>query len=196
MNKLLGFFELKDSGLPAVPWKQFNENVQLDNSYLWTVRTAIDKGKDLNLPRFIGVTAAEAYRNALDLYTKFRNNGIVVYYPYFIANKSGTLYLNSNEIVIEAVKEDLWNLVTNNQKDITIIIKSDGNIIYDGNSSFLEEDEVKELLNYSNKIKNLYRDYITEGKTLLLEWSYAFDTDTSKKPIGKKYLVFYEIRTI
>ena len=33
MNKLMGFFELKDSDLPAVPWKEFNEKVCFDENF-------------------------------------------------------------------------------------------------------------------------------------------------------------------
>ena len=27
MNKLLGLFDLKDSGLPTIPWKEYEEEV-------------------------------------------------------------------------------------------------------------------------------------------------------------------------
>jgi hypothetical protein len=196
VNKLLGFFELKDSGLPAVPWKAFDENASMAESLLWTVRTAIDKGEDLNLPRLVGVEAKEAYEGALGLYKEYKNSGMIVYYPYFIAVKSGTLYVDNSRIVIEAVKSDLWNFVTYNRKDVSIIIDYYGKMEIQGDSNFLQLDEIKELKNYALKVKGLFRDVLYEGKAVLLEWSYAFNTDVCKKPIGEKYLVFYEIRTV
>ena len=60
MNKLMGFLELKDLNLPAVPWKEFNDKVSFDEKLLWTVRTAVEKGEDLNLPRVVGVDAKDA----------------------------------------------------------------------------------------------------------------------------------------
>lgn len=195
MNKLMGFYELLDSGLPTVSWKEFNEGSYLDDKYLWTVRTATIKGKDINLPRIIGKSSKEAYNGALELYKAYKDKGIVIYYPYFIAEKSGTLKVNSNEIAIEAVYKDLWNLVTYNNKDVTIIKKEDSSIIY-GNECFFSKEEINELSHYADKVKIVFRDYMVQGKTLLLEWSYAFSANTNLQPIGNRYLVFYEIREI
>ena len=196
MNKLMGFYELKDSGLPAVPWKYFDTSVKLNESYLWTVRTAVDKGEDLNLPRIVGKPAKEALQGATELYNRYKDCGMVLYYPYFIANKSGTLQVSSDNFVIEAVKDDLWNLVTYNKKDVTIIKRNNNQPVYDGNRDFLDKDEDLELSNYAEKVRKIFRDYFYSGKTLLLEWSYAFNTDINKNAIGDKYLVFYEIREI
>lgn len=196
MNKLMGFFELKDSGLPAVPWKVFSENVKLNEELLWTIRTAVEKGEDLNLPRLVGVRAHEAYEGALSLYNKYKDRGMIVYYPYFIAVKSGTLYVDNSKIVIEAVKKDLWNYVTYNRKDVTVVIEQDGKVHIEGDPDFLEKDEVSELEGYALKVKGLFRGFVAEGRGILLEWSYSYDTDVNKHPIGEKYLVFYEIRTV
>ena len=51
-----------------------------------------------------------------------QNRGIVTYYPYFIAEKSGTLEISNTRIVIEAVEGDLWRLVTEGERDVTIMI--------------------------------------------------------------------------
>jgi hypothetical protein len=195
MNKLMGFLELKESGLPSIPWKLFDENVNLDDNYLWTIRTAITKGDDLNLPRVVGKNSEEAYLEALDIYNQYKDKGIVIYYPYFIADKSGTLEISSKHIVIEAVDKDLWNLVTYNKRDLTIVIQ-DGSVSKAGNPLFINDTEFDELHNYGVKVKTMFRDYIAEGKSILLEWSYAYSTDTTKNIIGERYLVFYEIRTI
>ena len=42
-----------------------------------------------------------------------------LFYPYFVAENSDTLEVQDNGIVIEAVYKDLWNLVTNNDLEVT-----------------------------------------------------------------------------
>ena len=169
MNKLMGFFELKDLDLPAVPWKEFNEKVCFDDKLLWTVRTAVEKGEDLNLPRVVGVKAKEAYESAVKLYKKYRDIGMVVYYPYFIAEKSGTLYVDNSRTVIEAVEADLWNYVTYNKKDVTVIIGRDNSVCVEGNGEFLDEKEIEELRLYASKAKGMFRENIARGEEVLLE---------------------------
>lgn len=191
----MGFLELKKSGLPCIPWKLFDESTRFDNNYLWTIRTAVNKGDDQNLPRVVGKNSEQAYSEAMDIYKKYKDIGIVIYYPYFIADKSGTLEISAKNIVIEAVNEDLWNLVTYNKRDITVVIEN-GSISRVGKKDFLKDSEVEELFNYANKVKYMFRDYIAEGKSILSEWSYAYNTDNSNKIIGERYLVFYEIRAI
>ena len=52
MNKLLGFYELRDSSLPVVPWKEYNpKTTKFKGNNLWTIRTALNKGNDVNLPK-------------------------------------------------------------------------------------------------------------------------------------------------
>ncbi len=195
MNKLLGFYELKDSVLPTIPWKEFNKDVRLDSNVLWTVRSAVYRGEDLNLPRAVGVSASEAYVFASDLLDKMQNKGIVVYYPYFLAEKSGNINIFSNKIVIEAVKEDLWNLVTYADRDVTIEVIGDS-VLYNGDEKFISQEEFEKLLFNARRAKQMFRDELLEGKSAMLEWSFAYPSDLDKKRSGQKYLVFYEARTI
>lgn len=195
MNKLLGFYELKESKLPTIPWKAYDENSDLKTGCLWTVRTAVHRGDDLNLPRAVGVDAVEANRFALEVSKKLGDNGMVVYYPFFLAEKSGTLNVFRDKIVIEAVKEDLWNLVTYSEKDVTIIMH-DADIEYMGDSNFISKVELDEIVSYVGEIKRMFRDDLIEGKSILLEWSYAYMCDEQKNRVGERYLVFYEARTV
>lgn len=195
MNKLLGFYELRDSILPTIPWEIYRKGTFLDSNILWTVRTAVHSGDDLNLPRCVGATAKEASEFADSTVQRYGENGMIVYYPYFLAEKSGTLNVFSNKIVIEAVKEDLWNLVTYSQKDVTVII-SEGRNEYIGNRDFLEDEELNEIISYVKEVKRLFRDDLTEGRSVLLEWSYAYKCDIEKNRRGDCYLVFYEARTV
>lgn len=195
MNKLLGFYELRDSYLPTIPWEKYDKNVHFEDDILWTVRTAVYRGNDLNLPRAVGVIAEKAAKFANSTLKAIGDNGIVIYYPYFIAEKSGTLNVFRDRVVIEAVKEDLWNLVTYADREVTIIC-SEENVEYDGNEGFISGDELNELMSYVKYIKRMFRDDLLEEKSILLEWSYAYNCDINKEKNGKRYLVFYEARTV
>lgn len=195
MNKMLGFYELPKIGLPCIPWRKFEKDIELDPLLLWTVRTAVLEGNDFNLPRKVGVEAKEAYDFAAEQEARLKEKGLVVTYPYFIAIKSGTLEVSANRVVIEAVYEDLWNLVTNNDKDVTVIAV-DGDIVIEGEDDFFDDDELKELIQQSMKIRGKFRDALNQGNSVLLEWSFAYNTNKDKERIGEKYLVFYEVREI
>lgn len=190
----MGFYELKYLNIPTIPWKEFTSNTQLDDNLLWTIRIAVQNNDDLNLPRAVGFEAKDAYIKGIEFLKKYSDTGIVIYYPYFIALKSGVVDINNERIIIEAVKEDLWNLVTHGNKDITIIISNCTS--YNGDKNFILDEELEELKKYINIIKYKYRDYIAEGHSIIAEWSFAFSTDINKSPIGEKYLVFYELRSL
>ena len=195
MNKLQGFYALAESNLPAVPWKKYDSGTEFDPDILWTIRSAVAKGEDLYLPRKIGVDANEAKAFAEELLNQFKPEDMVLYYPYFIALKSGVIDISQHRIVIEAVKADLWNLVTNNQKDVTIIFEEE-DINFVGDENFLTQDEIFKLVDYCPLIKRQFQNEISNGKTILLEWSYARKSDRNGNPVGDTYLLFYEIRTV
>lgn len=196
MNKLMGFLELKEMRLPAIPWKQYTGNEELDNKYLWTIRSAVYRGNDLNLPRSVGKSAEESKEFADKLLRKIKDNGMVIYYPYFVANKSGTLEVRRDSVIIEAVKEDLWNLVTYSDREVTVICHDNQETEYVGNKEFLKESEQQQLLKHVPEIRRLFRDDLLQGKSALLEWSYAVSCNNKKEPINDEYLVFYEARTV
>lgn len=196
MNKLMGFLELKEMRLPSIPWKQYTGVEKLDEKYLWTIRSAVYRGDDLNLPRSVGKSAEESKQFADKLLKKLDDKGIVIYYPYFIAKKSGTLEVQSNRVVVEAVKDDLWNLVTYSDCEVTVIYDNDKEPYYKGNREFLEEKEKQQLLKHVPEIRKLFRDDLLDGKSALLEWSYALSCNNKKEPIDEEYLVFYEARTV
>lgn len=195
MNKLLGFYELRQSSLPAIPWKEFQYNTELNNNKLWTIRSAVFRGADLNLPRKVGCSGIEGMKFATKLKRTLGDNGIVIYYPYFVAKKSGTLNIYNNRIVIEGVKDDLWNLVTFSKRDVTIIFEEDSAYI-DGDEHFLNNQEIDEILSYIPRIRHMFRGYLLEGKSVLIEWSFARECDIDKNEVGNNYLVFYEARTV
>lgn len=196
MNKLMGFMELREMRLPSVPWKQYTGEEEFSDDYLWTVRSAVYRGNDLNLPRSVGENSEISKMFADQLLKKINNNGIVVYYPYFIAKKSGTLEVKIDKTIIEAVENDLWNLVTYSNCEVTIITNFDGNKTFFGNKNFLDIEEQDRIYKHIPEIRRLFRDDLLQGKSALLEWSFAQSCDVNKNPIGEDYLVFYEARTV
>jgi hypothetical protein len=195
MNKYMGFFELKGLDIPTVPWREYTENTVLDGSMLWTLRAAVESGGDFNLPRYVGVTADEAYRRGSELLRAFKDRGMVIYYPYFIAEKSGVADISRERVIIEAVDRDLWNLVTYGRKNVTITIRNE-DIVYQGDKSFISSNELNILRKHINHIKYRFRDLLDEGRSIIAEWSFAYNTDTGRQPIGDRYTVFYELRGI
>lgn len=198
MNKYMGFYELKEINIPTVPWMLFDNTTRLDDNILWTIRVAIGSGNDLNLPRAVGVSSDEAIRKGREFLSSYSDNGIVIYYPYFIAQKSGVIEVASQRTVVEAVRDDLWNLVTYGKRNVTAVIpvNCDETWSFSGDKDFLNREELKELLRYGMAIRGRFREDIIEGKSILAEWSYAFNTDVRNEPIGERYLVFYELRSI
>lgn len=197
MNKLMGFYELRNLSLPTIPWREYAPDVKLSNEYLWTIRSAVFYGNDMNLPRLVGKEASEAMEFASKLYKEMNHNGIVVYYPYFVAHKSGTLNVHYDKIIIEAVDDDLWNLVTNQDMDVSLTFDNNTTLLsHHGKEDFLTEEEIVQLLFYAKKIGRTFRNELIEGSTILLEWSFASSCNKEMKPIGSPYLVFYEIRTV
>lgn len=195
MNKLMGFYELKEMSLPSIRWEEYTGEQQLRNNILWTVRSAVYSGDDLNLPRKVGVSAKEATQFADNLRTTLNGNGIVICYPYFIAKKSGTLEIRNDKTIVEAVEDDLWNLVTLSKKNVTYQITERDEKI-DGDRDFLSKREKEYLLSFVREIKKTFRNDMLEGKGVLLEWSFAKNCNIHREPEGEEYLVFYEARTI
>lgn len=195
INKLMGFYELKALNIPTIPWERFSKSTSLDGGFLWTIRLALKSGTDINLPRAVGVTAKDAVSAAERFLEMYGDNGFVIYYPYFIAEKSGVIDIGSHRTVIEAVERDLWNLVTHGHKNVTITLKESG-CLHEGDPDFLSGEELDLLMDSISRIKANYRGLLNEGKSIIAEWSFAYSTDTDRKPIGKKYLVFYELRSI
>lgn len=197
MNKLMGFYELKNSSLPTIPWEIYTPGIELDDNLLWTIRSAVNLGDDLNLPRLIGKSSAEAKEFADKLYEKMGKNGIVIYYPYFVAHKSGTLDVFYDKVIIEAVKDDLWNLVTYNKLDSSLSYNSNFDLTsWAVDNNFLTENEVGKLLGCVRKVKQMFKDDLIEGKSVLLEWSFASKCGKDNSIQEEIYLVFYEARTV
>lgn len=198
MNKYMGFYELKSISVPTVPWKLFTADSVLDADLLWTVRVAVENSADLNLPRAVGVRSEEAMQKGCEFLNMYGCNGIVIYYPYFIAQKSGVLDIDCTRTVIEAVDRDLWNLVTFGRKNVTAIIpfgsKDSREAQIYGEEAFLSEEEFNELLGYGSILRGRFRGELCGGGSILAEWSYAYSTDIRREPVGERYLVFYELR--
>jgi hypothetical protein len=195
VNKYIGFYELKSINLPTIRWNLFCPDTVLDSGLLWTVRVAVEAGQDLNLPRIVGATAEEAEKGGKELLARYGSYGMVIYYPYCIAEKSGVMEVSSSRLVIEAVEKDLWNFVTYENKNVTVIRTGEG-YSFEGDNTFLAQNELLELERHAAVIRGRFRDELAEGCSILAEWSYAYNTDIRRQTIGNRYLVFFELRAL
>lgn len=195
MNKLEGLYELKKLNIPTIDWKVYQYGTKLDNNYLWTIRTAVYSGDDLSLPRLFGQNAKESMKFADWALEQMGDNGIVIYYPYYIAEKSGNLQIGSNRVIIEAVEGDLSNLLTNGQVDVTYVWEEASERVV-GDENFMEISRREQVKSYVEYLKRRYKNEIMSGKELQLEFSFACESTETGEKGGTSRLIFWEIRTV
>lgn len=197
MNKLFGFYELKDLPVPSVDWKEFKSGTILDDSKLWTIRTAVLSGDDTSLPRMVGKSAKECMEYAESLLKNYRGKLFIVYYPFFGAVKSGTMMVEKDTTVIEAVYKDLWNLVDLHKLDYSAKVLKSGNVrVNNGELNFFTESELNTLIKCADKVRTYFNKVIRANELVLLEWSFGRDVDVNGEEVGEPYLIFYEARTV
>jgi hypothetical protein len=206
VNKLMGFYELKRVGLNAPKFKLYKlgDPILLEDDILYTVRTAVYIGKDMSLPREVGVNKVEAKAFAENTLKRLGDNAQIIIYPFFHAYSSGTLISSGPRILIEACKNDLWNLVDHNIIDyryIGVVSLENGAVKYDTTitGDLLSSEQILELVSASDIVNRKFSDEVLiEGKSLYLEWSYAVPVnEVTKEPLDQEpELVFYELRII
>lgn len=195
MNKLEGLYELQKLNIPAINWKRFTDTTKLDNQRLWTIRTAVYEGNDLDLPKLFGADAQTAEKYGKQMSKMIEDKGIVIYYPYLIAEKSGNIQISDESIIIEAIKGDLLPLLRGKSVNVTYIYSKIETKVF-GDNNFLSENEINKLLFYAKYLCQVYRYLLLEKSCLQLEFSFASDCDLNNKAIGDPDLVFFEIRTV
>lgn len=194
MNKLAGFYELRSSSLPAIEWEEWNEGTEFNENNLWTVRTAVLFGNDISLPRAVGVPAEEAKKVAEKIRHTYGDAAMIIYYPFFVAEKSGTIMCSRDHAILEAVKDNLWELVTNGKLDLHAEFDEKTKKFKD--NGFFTEKELDSISDSVRRIRRSFKAELREFKSILLEWSFAKNTDKDGNPVGESYLVFYEARSL
>jgi hypothetical protein len=143
------------------------------------------------------LNAADATIKGREFIQAFPPPDLVIYYPYFLALKSGTMSIQEERTVIEAVNRDLWNLTTAGRRDVSMAVQLDsGDMSIFGEETFLEPDEISELLRYDKILRAYNHHQLFGSTTVMVEWSYAMNSDLDRRPTGNKYLVFYEYRLL
>lgn len=212
MNKLEGLKALNKCRIPAIKWQEFTGVEQIgegdpDEEKLWTVRVALKKGADLDLPKAIGVTVSEAqvfaekmiqklaeFSQKRGLGDKASASGMVVYYPHFVAKKSGILKITADRVEIVAVKDDLWNL-KDESKIMARATFTDTHSEYSNKREFLEKGEISQLLRCAKQVRHEYKAELMEGTEIILEWSFIPVPDPDKKRRDDQKLLFHGMRT-
>lgn len=195
MNKFEGLYELKRLNIPTIDWRIYEPETKLDANYLWTIRMAVYRGSDLSLPHLFGQNAMISEKFAMQLLKQINGRGIVIYYPYLIADKSGNLQIGDSRIIIEAVEGDLSNLLTGGRVDVTYIWENNEQKII-GNQDFLNLNERKQIKSYVGYLRRKYSEVFRGGKELQLEFSFVFESSKTGEKRGERKLVFFEIRTV
>ncbi len=195
-SRILCFYAIKalySQGVPCVPLEEYNKHTKLSNDKLWTVRTSPinQKGVYGDTPKLIGKKSEYVHRWIAMCPSAYK----FFYYPYFIAEKSGLLYIHHRKITIEATKGDLWNLTDNhNCVECITVVKNDQQII--GETEFLTSNEIQSILKYVPYFITQREISFQRGNQLQVEWSFAYDSDLDKHPVGNPHLLFYGFRDI
>lgn len=191
MNKLEGMYELKKSYLPAVDWNLFQEATVLSDACSWTIRTAVFKGHDLHLPKLFGKNGQEAMAFGNKCLHEMKDKGIVFYYPYLTAEKSGVLQFDIHSIQLECVDGDLSRLLDGSSPDASYYWE--GTDLKEHGKKILSVKEKSELLEWVFYCRQRYRYIMSLEEKMQLEFSYVRDKDSEHQP---SRLVFFEMRTI
>lgn len=216
INKLLGFYELKSSGLPHPNFKIYDntDNINCDKPILYTVRTAVYRGGDISLPRAVGVDGPTAKAKAVEILRQLGDNAQIYVAPYFIATKSGTMLIGPDTLIVEACWEDLWNLVDHHKIDGYYDgwyheTKKDAEVLMPGEAvtptrmssnaiegNILTTELVEDLKKYVERLRRIYRNELLCNNLIYLEWSCACESSLDKVPLSEPELVFFELKII
>jgi hypothetical protein len=125
----------------------------------------------------------------------YRLQSVVVEYPYFVSEICGNIKITLNRIFVEIVRYDIWNSYIDGKKD-TIILTNDKFMRHIKKDDLLDETEIREILKEGKKLKTRYKKYLLDGKSIMLEWCYAIETDLLGNKKGDPYLALYDGRII
>lgn len=191
MNKLEGMYELKRNHLPTVDWKLFQEKTVLSETCAWTIRTAVFKGQDLYLPKLFGKSGQEAMIFGRRCLQEMKDKGIVFYYPYLEAKKSGVLQFDVSSIQLECVEGDLGRLLNGSTPDAAYYWER--KFLKEYGKEMLSAKEQDELLEWVFYCRRRYREIMKLGEKMQLEFSYVRD---GNKENQQNRLIFFEMRTL
>ena len=210
INKMAGFYELRRLGLPTVPWQEATPETEFDEDSRWTVRTALldPSQNDQSLPRIINATKRDAETFVRANWHRYGMSalgdkiGMFIFYPFFHADRSGTLLVDDEDVYIEAVEGDLWNLVDKGKVDYKVGCGVGMAQSYDFKSLLRNDFPAEAIESFQKAIEvatHRFRGNIQEGDAVLFEWSLARRTDGAGDPVGdpdEAGLIFYEVRTV
>ena len=195
MNKLAGMYELRKLNIPSVDWKLFQEDTVLSENRLWTIRTAVFQGADLHLPRLFGQNARDSMEFARKCLNEMNGRGIVIYYPYLHAVKSGVIQFGLSNTCLEVVSGDIKNLLDGGDPEASYYRKNTG-WISERNADLYNREELEELFRYAEYCRRYFRNVLLESREIQMEFSYAYDVDTDHRKAGETRLVFFEVRGV
>ena len=195
MNIIQDYLILDNLDLPTIPWQQCDSLTQFDNEILWTVKNEPTKEGLGETFGKIGITAKEAKEFVQSQVQNLANHRMLICYPYYTAVKSGTLDLNYDRSVIEAVEGKIENLAKKNRVNVTMIFTEDS-LDMVGDDKFLSEEESLTLIDYCKEVKKRCTKDLEYGKNILIHWSFVQETKQNMIPKEEQKLVFYKIKIL
>ncbi|BBF45146.1 hypothetical protein lbkm_3905 [Lachnospiraceae bacterium KM106-2] len=195
MHVLQNSYLLSHLDLPTIPWQQGFLSTEFDQHMLWTVKNEPVSAEIGLIEGKIGVTAKEAKEFVKHQYDNLGEKRVVLYYPYYTATKSGTIDLNQERSVIEAVEGKIENLSKKHRVDVTMIFR-DNDLEIVGNDKFLSEDETLTLIDYCRELKSRCAADLDYGKNIILYWSIVSETKVNMIPKDKTNLIFTKLKII
>ena len=191
VNKYQGLLLLKQYDLPTITWDIFTYDTTLPSICRWTLRAVKEAGNDFGLPIFFNLSSDDAIhigRNMLNQYLK--NNYIFLIYPYFSSEKTGTILIDLDRSIIEAVREDCCNLTRHSKLDISIVYKNTREVVF-GDIGFFDKTEISLIENYVSRLRRQFFRDLLGGSIVVLEWSFASYSGGKKNDF-----IFQELRII
>ena len=191
INKYQGLMLLKQCRLPTISWSVFTYDTVLSDNCRWTLRAVRELGNDFGLPIFLDISSKEAVgigRSLLDQYSS--NRFILLVYPYFTSEKSGVMQVETDRVVVEAVRGNCSDLTRYSKLDISLIYKDTRDVAY-GDIAFFTDEELVTIERYASRLRRQFFRMVLDGFIVVLEWSFAVYKNTAKENF-----LFQELRVI
>lgn len=171
-------------GLPHPDWEFVKSSVDLKRHHQikdycgWTIRV-LWRGKQFKKPLYINWLAKEKVAKEIDqLAKKAKKDYLIVTYPSWIPQKSGTLLIEKNRIIIEACQGKITRLMREGICDVGYQISKLGQVQSSwGNRHFLTRVEKKKIIDALAKIPQ---------KNIMLEWAFGQQGE----------FIFYKLETL
>ena len=184
MNIIDNILLMDQWGIPHPDWEFVKSSADLKRHHQikdycgWTIRVAWT-GSRFKKPLYVNWLAKEKVPQEIDRLAKqAKKDYLIITYPSWIPQKSGTLLIENNRIVIESCQGQITRLMREGQCDAGYQLGKSGRIQDSwGNQNFLANREKKQIISALAKIPE---------KNIILEWAFG----------QQKEFIFYKFESM